>query len=202
MAEQCAVGAPWEPGGVTAVRLPAIGPFSVEDWLASDPDVDGSRVELIFGYPHVTPPPSGEHQRAAYRLTRQVDDALQLARRPDLHVVSAVNVRISTAWRTALIPDVVVLNRKPVGPSFDADALALVAEIHPSADRETRMAAYAAANVPFLWTVGERELCAYRLENSQYRAENTVTADCPATITAAPTPITLDLAELLGWQQR
>ncbi|MGQ0841348.1 Uma2 family endonuclease [Actinokineospora sp.] len=135
-----------------------------------------------------------------------VRDALRAARRADLHVVPAVNVRISTAWRTAPIPDVVVLNRKPVGASFAADDLVLAVEIwspgNPRAERETKMAGYAAAGVPFVWTIDQGDelrgpvLTAYRLADGQYVAENTVHPAGPAAITAAPFPITLDLADL------
>jgi Uma2 family endonuclease len=187
-----------------ALRHPMIGPYSVADWLALDPSVDGSRLELIFGYLHVTLAPSGEHQYAAYRLTRLVDDALRAAGRTDLHVVPAVNVEISTAWRTALIPDVVVLTRKPVGVSFAAEDLALAVEIwspgNPRAERETKMAAYAGAGVPFLWTIDQGHdlrgltLNAYRLEHGEYELENTVEA--AATVTAAPIPIPMDVADL------
>lgn len=185
-----------------------IGPYTIRDWLAMDPPVDGSRLELIFGYLHMTPAPSGEHQAAAFHLAMLMRDALRGAERTDLHVVPAVNVRISTAWRTALIPDVVVLNRKPVGVSFAAEDLALVVEVwspgNDRAERETKMAGYAAAGVPFLWTVDQPDdlrtvptLTAYRLEHGQYAEENTIQADGPATITAAPVPITLNLTELL-----
>jgi len=190
-----------------ALQHPMIGPHTVEDWLALDPPVDGSRLELIFGHLHLTPAPSGEHQHVAYRLARLVDDALRAAERTDLYVVPAVNVRISTAWRTALIPDVVVLTRKPVGVSFAAHDLALAVEVwspgNQRAERETKMAGYAAASVPFLWTVDQPDdlrtvptLTAYRLQAGQYTQENVLQAAGPSTITAAPVPITLDLADL------
>lgn len=190
-----------------ALQHPMIGPHTVEDWLVLDPPVDGSRLELIFGYLHVTPALSGEHQRLAYRLTRLIDDACAAAGRTDLHVVPAVNVRISTAWRTALIPDVVVLTRKPVGVSFGADDLALAVEVwspgNPRAERETKMAGYADAGVPFLWTIDQPDdlcavpkLTAYRLDNGQYVEDMTVQAGGPVTVEAAPIPIKLDLAEL------
>jgi Uma2 family endonuclease len=184
---------------------PMIGPYTVEDWLDLDPPVDGSRLELIFGYLHMTPAPSGDHQRAAFRLARLVEDAIQAAGRTDLHVVPAVNVRISTAWRTALIPDVVVLNTRPVGPSFAADALVLAVEVwspgNSRAERDTKMASYAAAGVPFLWTIDQDQLCgptltAYRLEQGRYVEEMTVPASTTATITAAPVPVELDPADL------
>ncbi len=182
-----------------------IGPHTVAAWLALDPPVDGSRLELIYGYLHLTPAPSGEHQHASFRLARLVEDAIHTAGRTDLRVVPAVNVQISTAWRTALIPDVVVLTTRPVGSSFPADAVALAVEIwspgNPRAERETKKAAYAAAGVPFLWTITQDQLrgpalTAYRLKDNQYVEEIIVQTGATATITAAPVPVTLNPAEL------
>lgn len=192
----------------TALQHPMIGPYTVEDWLALEPPVDGSRLELIFGYLHVTPAPSGEHQNAAFLLAVLIREAISAAARTgDLYVVPAVNVEISTAWRTALIPDVVVLNRRPVGPSFPPEALVLAVEIwspgNSRAERETKMAGYAAAGVPFLWTIDQGDqlrgltLTSYRWAHGQYREESTIQAGTSATITAAPISITLDPAELI-----
>ncbi|AOS62613.1 Uma2 family endonuclease [Actinoalloteichus hymeniacidonis] len=191
---------------MTAVMEHPIGPYSVQDWLALDPPVDGSRLELILGHLHMTPAPSGEHQRAAFRLARLVEDAVDAASRDDLHVVPAVNVRISTPWRTALIPDVVVLNTPPRGTSFPAEALALAVEIwspgNPKAERETKQTAYAAAGVPFLWTIVQGRLrnpilTALRLDGGRYIEECVVTAGMPATIDAGPVPVRIDPATLL-----
>ncbi|CRK61262.1 protein of unknown function DUF820 [Alloactinosynnema sp. L-07] len=188
----------------SAGKHATIGPLTVDDWLAADPPIDGSRLELIVGHLHVTPARSGEHQTAAYRIARMVDDALAAPGRHGLCVVPAVAVRISTAWRTALIPDVVVLTKKPIGVSFGADEVALVVEIWSPAnrrvERETKFAAYAAAEVPFLWTLdlGDEFRCpvltAYRWDKGQYIEENVVKP--VGTITAAPVPVKLDLADL------
>lgn len=196
----------------TAVEHPLIGPYTVEEWLALPATVDGSRLELIFGHLHVTPVPSGEHQHLAYRLARLIDDALRAAGRADLHVVPVVNVRISTAWRTALIPDVVVLTRKPAGVSFAADEVALAVEVwspgNPRAERDTKMAGYAAAGyaaagVPFVWTVDQPDdlramptLTAYRLQDSRYIEENVLRTAGLMNVTGAPVPITLALTDL------
>ncbi|MCE7008684.1 Uma2 family endonuclease [Kibdelosporangium philippinense] len=188
-----------------ALEHPMIGPYTVEDWLALDPPVDGSRLELMFGYLHLTPAPSGEHQDAAFLMGVLLRDALRAANRTDLNVALAVNVRISTAWRTALIPDVVILDRKPVGVSFPPEALILAVEVwspgNPRAERETKMAGYAGAGVPFLWTIEQDDLrglrlTAYRLENGRYVVENLIEDKGPAVVTAVPIPITVDLAEL------
>jgi len=192
---------------VSAALQHPIGPYTVEDWLAMDPPPDGSRLELIYGYLHVTPPPSGQHQFAAFRLARLLEDALHAGGRRDLYVVPAVGVKISTPWRTGLVPDVVVLTRRPEGVSFAAEELALVVEVwspgNPLAERETKMGAYAVAGVPFLWTVDHGHdlaglsLTAFSLVDGRYVVENKAQADGVTTVTAAPVPITLNLAELL-----
>lgn len=189
-----------------AVDHGMMGPYTVEDWLAMDPPIDGSRLELLWGHLHMSPAPAGQHQTAAVNLLFIVKQALRAAERSDLFVANAVNVRISTAWRTALIPDVVVLTRKPVGVSFGADELMLAVEIwspgNRREERETKIAAYAAAGVPFLWTIDQGDelrgwaLVAYRLTEGRYVEENVVQAYKPTTITASPVSIKLDLNEL------
>jgi len=189
-----------------APRRPAIGPHTVEDWLALNPTADGSRVELILGHIHVSPAPSGEHQLAAFTLALAIREAVRAAGRSDLHVVPAVNVRISTAFRTALIPDVVVLTRPPVGVSFPAEALALAVEIwspgNPRVERELKMLGYAGAGVPFFWAVdqsselSEPRLTAYRLDEGLYREEDVLKPGTEAPITASPVPFRLDISDL------
>lgn len=189
-----------------ALDHPMIGPYTVDDWLALPPSVDGSRVELLLGHLYVNPAPSGRHQYAASRLIRPLEDALAAAGRSDLYVVPAVNVRISTPWRTALIPDLVILDRAPVDVSFEARHLALAVEIwspgNTRAERDTKLAAYAGAGVPYVWTIDQGDelrgmaLTAYRLQDGQYTAEVTARPGETVTITTAPVPVALDLADL------
>lgn len=185
-----------------------IGPHTVEDWLELDPAPDGSSIELIMGYLFVTPPPSGTHQHVNGRLYLKLVQAIEADERADLYAVQGVGVRISTTMRTALIPDVVILDRTPVGAnSFPAEALQLAVEVwspgNPVAERETKVASYANAGVPFFWAIDQPSklnplrLTAHRLENGLYKAENILETEGPHTITAAPIPITLDLADLV-----
>jgi Uma2 family endonuclease len=189
-----------------ALQDPMIGPHTIEDWLGLPPSVDGSRTELINGHLHVTPAPSGEHQLATLNLAVLLRAAVRAAERHDLHVVQAVNVKISSALRTALIPDVVILDRRPTGVSFPAEALALAVEVwspgNTRAERETKMANYASAGVPYVWTIEQKgqlwlKLTAHRLEDEAYVVEHTVQAEGPVTITAAPVPVMVDLGTLL-----
>lgn len=184
-----------------------IGPYTIEDWLTLPESTDGSRTELIFGHLHMTPPPGGGHQRVTGRLQRFLEDAVRAAQRKDLHAVLGVGVEISSALRTALIPDVVIMDQDPeLGASFPAESLVLVVEVwspgSTRAERETKMAAYASAGVPFLWALEQQdglELTTYRLVRNRYRAQDTVRQGDPVTVEAAPVPITVDLNSLLGW---
>ncbi|PSL54764.1 Uma2 family endonuclease [Saccharothrix carnea] len=186
---------------------PLIGPHTIQEWLDLPSPEDGSSVELIFGHFHVTPPPSGEHQLAVTRLIRPMEDSISAAGRTDLYAVIGVGVKISSTLRNGFIPDVVIMDRPPTGASFPAEALRLAVEVwspgNTRNEREAKMAAYAVAGVPFLWTISRKgdhpglELTAHRLHGDQYAVDNTVRSAGPTTITAAPIPVTLDLADLV-----
>ncbi|MEU4743841.1 Uma2 family endonuclease [Actinosynnema sp. NPDC023658] len=189
-----------------ALPNPMIGPHTLEEWLDLPPSEDGSRTELIFGHLLVTPPPSGEHQLTAYWLGRWIDDTIRAAGRSDLFFAPPVGVKISSTLRTALIPDAAILDRKPTGTSFPAEALLLAVEVwspgNTRSERLAKLTAYAAAGVPFAWTIAQTSkasglrLTAHRLKGGEYQAENVVDTGGPTTITAAPLPVTVDLDEL------
>jgi Uma2 family endonuclease len=183
-----------------------IGPTTVDDWLAHEYPTDGSRLELIFGYLHVSPAPSGPHQYAGDELRGVLREALRKAGRTDLYAVTGIGVEISTRWRTALIPDVVVLNTKPLGASFQPEDLELAVEIwspgNTRAERETKAVAYANADVPYFWTVAEDQLgsltlVTHVLKEGQYVEELSVRPGMTVTTSAAPVPVTFDPACLL-----
>lgn len=182
-----------------------IGPTTVYDWLTREHPTDGSRLELIFGYLHVSPPPSGRHQYTGDELRGVLRDALREGGRTDLYAVTGVGVEISTPLRTALIPDVVVLNTKPLAASFQPEDLELVVEIwspgNTRAERETKFAVYAGAKVPYFWTVSEDRLgsltlVTHVLKNGQYVEDLTASSGTTVTVTAAPVPVTFDPAIL------
>ncbi|QQQ75930.1 Uma2 family endonuclease [Saccharothrix sp. 6-C] len=184
-----------------------IGPHKVEDWLALPPSEDGSRTELIQGHLHVSPAPSYRHQLVAFELGVQIRGAVRAAGHRGLRAVLAVNVKISSTLRTGLIPDIAIVDR-PTGVAFPAEALMLAVEVwspgNTRAEREAKMTAYAGAGVPFVWTVDQKtdlhelKLTAHRLDGDRYAVAQTVRAAGPVTITAAPLPITVDLADLAG----
>ncbi|GAA1344639.1 Uma2 family endonuclease [Saccharothrix algeriensis] len=182
-----------------------VGPFTVEDWNRLTPRADGSRLELIRGHFHVTPPPSMHHQYAGDELRAVLKAALRDAGRRDLYAVTGIGTGISTKRRTALIPDVVVLNVPPVGGIADPDHLELVVEIlspgNTGQEQAEKKDAYATAGVPFYWVVrqnrpGAPTITAYRLHREMYFEELTAVPGTAVTIDAAPVPVTVDPAEL------
>ncbi|MGW4365104.1 Uma2 family endonuclease [Nocardia takedensis] len=181
-----------------------LGPTTVEDWLAETPSVDGSRLELILGYLYMTPAPGGPHQYAAGELFVALRTALRAAGREDLHVLPAVAVRISTAFRTGVIPDVAIVNVDIDRTSFAPEELVLAVEVwspgNTREERDTKTAGYAAARVPYLWVVElpdgkPARFEGYRLGEQGYRQE--VFAASGETVTApGPVPVTIDTSAL------
>jgi Uma2 family endonuclease len=70
-----------------------LGPTTVDEWLEMEHPADGSRLELIWGYLHTTPPPGGTHQSVMLELAVLLRDALHAAGRTDLTVLPGVGVR-------------------------------------------------------------------------------------------------------------
>ena len=183
-----------------------MGPTTVDDWLTREHPEDGSHLELIFGYLHMNPPPSGQHQYVGDELRGLLKTALRDGGRRDLHAVTGVGVEISAGMRTALIPDVVVLNTRPVGARFRPDNVVLVVEIwspgNSRTERETKAGAYASAGVPYFWVVNEDRaggmtVTALQLTDGRYVEDASAGPGTTVTITAAPVPVTFDPAELL-----
>src|SRR5215217_3029210 len=106
-----------------------IGPHTIDEWLEKPELEDGSRLELIWGYWHVSPAPSAPHQNACSRIWQALDAAITKAGRDDLYVVQAVAIKISTSMRYGLIPDVVVLTEPLINTAFPADAVQLAVEV-------------------------------------------------------------------------
>ncbi|MGW5453010.1 Uma2 family endonuclease [Nocardia sp. NPDC003979] len=181
-----------------------LGPTTVEDWLAEQQPVDGSRLELIWGYLHMTPPPGGSHQYASFELAVMLRDALQASERSDLHVLPAVGVRISTPLRTAVIPDISVIAGEIGHVSFAAEDVLLAVEVwspgNTREERDTKIASYASARIPNLWIVElpigkPPRFWGYSLGESGYRQE--VFADNGETVKApGPVPVVIDTSQL------
>jgi Uma2 family endonuclease len=190
---------------VSAALEHPIGPNTIEDWLVADQPEDGSRLELIWGYYYVSPAPSMQHQFAGGEVRELLKYTFLRAGRSELYVVTAVAAEISAPMRTGLIPDVLVIDIRPVGPSAKAKNVLLAVEIwspgNVRSERESKVAAYATAGVPFFWVVNQDKLggvavTAYRLENGHYVEELTAHPGEEVTIKAAPEPVTFDPAVL------
>ncbi|MER7013004.1 Uma2 family endonuclease [Saccharopolyspora sp. NPDC000359] len=189
---------------MTALVQHELGPFTVADWHALPAREDGSRLELIEGYWLVTPPPSGQHQWAEKRIISMFDQAITSAERDDLYAVGGIGIEISTSFRSALIPDFVVLDTPPVGLSFQPRNVLLIGEIwspgNKPSEQHEKFHACERAGVPFFWSVaqdrgGPTELAAYRLENGRYVCDAEVeVGQGRVRITASPIPVDVDLA--------
>ncbi|HEX9337644.1 MAG TPA: Uma2 family endonuclease [Pseudonocardiaceae bacterium] len=191
---------------MSAAMAHSIGPNTVADWLAQEPSADGERLELIMGDFRVVPPPSGRHQYSGDELRSALKEALRSGGRTDLYVVTGVGVQISTVWRTALIPDLVVLNTRPIEATFLPEQVEMVVEIwspgNPPSERMVKKASYATAGVRFFWAIdfdeqGVPTIEPHRLRHGDYAADKTVIGGSVSTITAAPVPVALDPADLL-----
>jgi Uma2 family endonuclease len=191
---------------VSAALAHPIGPNTIDDWLAQEPPPDGSRLELIMGYFQVVPPRHGRQQDVNAELWAAVKSALRAAGRTDLRASIGVGVQISSGWRTALVPDLVVLNVPFRDATFLAEQLELVVEIwspgNSYGERESKKIAYAAAGVLFFWTVdfdrtGIPVITAHRLVRGEYVVTDVAKPGTATTITAAPVPVTVDPADLL-----
>jgi Uma2 family endonuclease len=181
-----------------------LGPTTVEDWLAEDQPADGSRLELIWGYLHMTPAPGGPHQYAAGELFVALRAAIRDAGRKDLHALPGVAVKINTAFRTGVIPDVVVVSTDIDHASFDPEDVVLAVEVwspgNRREERDTKIAGYAAARVPYLWLVElpkakSARFWGYRFVNNKYRQEVYVSAGETIAV-PAPVPVTIDTSTL------
>lgn len=181
-----------------------LGPKTVEDWLAEERPADGSRLELIWGYLHTTPPPGGPHQYAAGELFVALRAAVRAVDRPDLTVLPAVGVRISTPLRTSIIPDVVVVDASADHTTFAADDVLLAVEVwspgNSREERDTKIAAYASARVPYLWIVElpdgkPARFWGYTLGESGYRQE-VFASDGESVKAPGPVPVVVDTEQL------
>ena len=191
---------------MTAVVQHELGPFTIADWHALPAREDGTRLELIEGYWLVTPPPSGQHQWAESEFVSLLKACVRQAGRRDLYALGGVGVELSTEYRSAFIPDFVILDTPPVGTSFQAGNLLLAGEIwspgNSHREQREKFDAYEGARVPFFWSVaqdrgGPAELVVYRLDRGRYVPDITVKAgDGPVTITAGPVPVEVDVAAL------
>ncbi|GAA5171805.1 MULTISPECIES: Uma2 family endonuclease [Amycolatopsis] len=173
-----------------------LGPTTVEEWLAAE----RSRLELLLGHLYAPSRPSGSHQRASFRLARAVDDSLQAVGRRDLEVLPAVAVRISTPFRTVLVPDLAVVKVGEDRRLYERGDVLLAVEVwsqdNSQDERETKTAAYAQVGIPHLWLFDPPvSFTAYRLEDAKY--VEVVHADNGETVTApGPVPVEIDTAKL------
>jgi Uma2 family endonuclease len=192
-----------EVNAVSAEVVNPMGPYTVQDWLDEDPPPDGSKRELILGKIYMSPAASGDHNVIVPELYALFKSALLLSGRRGLRPVVTVNARLSTARRTAVIPDVAIINRSSSAVAFTPDEFELVAEVwspgNSNAERVRKFDAYAQAGIRYFWTVEQDGpvVDAFELRAGRYKHAATLRAGTVGTITAAPVPVKFDPAELL-----
>lgn len=173
---------------------PNTGPASSCDRLGAP----GQRIELIDGQLIARELPSAEHQYACDQLCDTLNSGWRWADRDDLYAVTGIAVEIDRPRRTVVVPDVVVLNTRPIGPVCTAKQVALVAEVWSQGDsddeRAQRFDLYADAEIRYFWTVelGEPVLDAYEyLGDKWYRRRDTLRGRETGRIEAAPVPVSI-----------
>lgn len=180
-----------------------MGPKTVQDWLNEDPPEDGSKRELILGKIYVSPGPTRKHQFIGDDLCALFKSALRLVGRRGLYPVTGVNALLSTARRTAVIPDVAILNTNSDGLLATPEEIELVAEVwspgNSKLERSEKFDAYARAGIRYFWTVelNGPVVDAFELRAGRYHQAATLRSGTTGTITAAPVPVKFDPAELL-----
>jgi Uma2 family endonuclease len=188
---------------VNAELIEPMGEHTVQNWLDKGPPEDGSKRELILGKFRLSPHASGEHNAIGDQLCELFKKSARLAGSRGLRPVTNINAKLSTARRTAVIPDVAILNTRPAGVAFIPREIELVAEIwspgNAKPERSEKFDAYAQAGIPFFWAVelNGPVVEAFELRAGRYRLATTLFAGTTGTITAAPMPVTFDPADLV-----
>lgn len=127
--------------------------LTLDDWIAL-PEDDTSRYELQEGVLLVSPRPGPEHQRAPYRLARQLDEQLP----PGWDFLLDVDV-VVRAEHPAIVraPNLVVTKVGAAGSLLAAaDVLLAVEIISPGSrnvDLHLKPYEYAEAGIPHYWVV-------------------------------------------------
>lgn len=148
--------------------------------------------------------PSGEHQYACDELCDVLKFNFRRAERDDLYPVTRLAVEIDPRSGLVTVPDIVVLNTKPIGRVFKPDQVVLVAEVWTAEDssdeRARKFDLYAQAEIRYLWTADLDEPAVYAHEflgNNWYRLRDTLRDREIDRIEAAPVPVSIQPAQLV-----
>ncbi|HEV3356622.1 MAG TPA: Uma2 family endonuclease [Pseudonocardiaceae bacterium] len=148
--------------------------------------------------------PSGEHQFACDELCDVLKFNFRWAERDDLYPITRLAVEIDSRSGLVIVPDIAVLNTKPIGRVFTPDQVVLVAEVwtaDDSVDERTRaFDLYARAEIRYFWTadLDEPSVNAYEfLGDSWYRLRDTLSGREIDRIEAAPVPVSIQPAQLV-----
>ncbi|KOV87777.1 membrane protein [Streptomyces sp. NRRL WC-3618] len=167
----------------------------------------GYRVEIIGGLILVSPPPDVAHARALARLTRPftaagIDGS-------ETEVLQGVGLWLPSGSEDYAVPDLVVVDADIeehfVGNNcYEPVAFRLVLEVTSTnwkADLQTKVAAYADANVPVYVVVDRKHQRLHVLTDPEGNTYATHRVHAPGELVALPdslgAKVTLDVAEIL-----
>lgn len=143
----------------TEVEWPEQGEWTYEDWLRLPSD--GYRYEVLNGELHMTPPPSTQHQRSAFRLALEMAN---FALEHDLGEVLPAPCGVLLPNQPVPVqPDILFIRAERgdiIGEEYVEGAPDLLVEVlSPSNwlyDRREKFQAYQEANVSEYWIVDYR----------------------------------------------
>lgn len=172
----------------------ALGPHTIEDWHTTPEE----RLELIEGHFRELPLHTGQHGVIRSELR-------ELFRQTRRYVVTGAGFEVSEEWRTALMPDLVVLNcwsshDYPVPEQVDLVGEVWSPEDTPE-DRRHRQLIYARAGIRYFWGIEQDGpvVTAYERREGEYHERITLRPGAVGTITAAPVSVSFDPADLFPW---
>ncbi|MBV9140332.1 MAG: Uma2 family endonuclease [Pseudonocardiales bacterium] len=127
--------------------------MTLEEWIAL-PEDNAYRYELQEGITLVSPRPAPQHQQAAYRLARQLDEQLP----PDWDFLLEVEVVVRAEYPPIVrVPDLVVTKGGVAVPRLVASDVLLAVEIispgSRNVDLHLKPCEYADAGIPHYWIV-------------------------------------------------
>ncbi|WP_405772621.1 Uma2 family endonuclease [Streptomyces sp. NBC_01538] len=167
----------------------------------------GYRVEIIGGLILVSPPPDVAHARALARLTRPFTTAGIDG--SETEVLQGVGLWLPSGSEDYAVPDLVVVDADIeehfVGNNcYEPVAFRLVLEVTSSnwkADLQTKVAAYANANVPVYVVVDRKHQRLHVLTDPEGNTYATHRVHAPGELVPLPdslgAKVTLDVAEIL-----
>jgi Uma2 family endonuclease len=149
--------------------------------------------------------PSGEHQHAVDMLCELFKSSSRWEQRDnDFWPITGIGIEFHTPSPVVEVPDVVVLNVRPIGNVFRTDQVVLVAEVwspeESAEDRRRKFDLYGRAGIRYFWTVdlGGPVIETYEhVGGNSYERRDVMRDSKVHEITTAPIPVMIKAALLV-----